>query len=703
MATTAIGGVLATVALAQDDATPTVLTEIVVEGASYETEGSESYTTDLVSVGEKDVRSVREIPQSTTVLTRERLEDAGYTSLDTAMRETPGIVVLNNDDGRSSIFSRGFEFDNLYYNGLPAPVSSIYGTQPDMSIIDHVEILRGPAGLFGGTGEPAGAINMRLKQAQDQFGASLSGEYGAWEHARGEMDVTGPLNRSGTIRGRFVGTLQNADGWVDEVENDVGVAYGTLQADLTPDTTATLSISHLERDITPFNGLPTYEDGSLIDLDRSTFTGASWNGFDNSVTDYIAELEHRFDDGGHAKISGRYQATDVDFLYSYAAGYAAPNGDIISRGADTNDSAWLARDYEADALSLDAHVSKPFYVGGLEQNVLLGVDYQNQEMTTLQGRGSIAVSQNIYDWTTDISRPDVDYTSQVETDPEQFGVYGQLRVKPFDQLTLIGGGRFTWYEATSRDLLTGTETDSVSENGYFVPYAGVVFDLTDWVSAYASYTSIFQPQADTDASGAVLDPREGEQYEVGFKAELFDSGMNASIAYFNLSDTNRAVADIDNPGFNIAQGEVEVQGLEIEATGSPLMGLEVAAGYTFTDTEFAQVSGERFQIYTPEHMFHLWATYDFDERHGWLDGFSIGGGVKAFSSVTVEQSGYSIDAPGYTVVDLTAGYEFNEHVEATLIVNNLFDEKYYSRVGSNSVFNFYGEPLNAKFKLTASF
>ena len=93
------------------------LSTIVVEGASYETEGTGSYTTDLISVGEKDVRPLREIPQSTTVLTRERLEDGNYSSLDTAMRETPGIVVLDNDDGRSSIYSRGFEFDTLYFNG----------------------------------------------------------------------------------------------------------------------------------------------------------------------------------------------------------------------------------------------------------------------------------------------------------------------------------------------------------------------------------------------------------------------------------------------------------------------------------------------------------------------------------------------------------------------------------------------------------
>ena len=119
-----------------------VLDPLNVVGSGYETEDSGSYASDLISVGEKDARTVKEVPQSTTVLTNQYLKDRNVTSLDTAMRKTPGIVVLDNDNGRSSIFSRGFEVDKLYFNGLSAPVSSRQGTQPDMSIIDHVEVLK---------------------------------------------------------------------------------------------------------------------------------------------------------------------------------------------------------------------------------------------------------------------------------------------------------------------------------------------------------------------------------------------------------------------------------------------------------------------------------------------------------------------------------------------------------------------------------
>jgi TonB-dependent siderophore receptor len=702
LASTFAAGAFVSVAQAQDGASPTELQRIEAKGSSYETEDTKSYTTDLVSVGEKDVRPVREIPQSTTVITRERLQDGGYTSLDTALRETSGIMVLNNDNGRSSLFSRGFEFDYLYFNGLPAPLSSVYGTQPDMAIIDHVEILRGPAGLFGGAGEPAGAVNMRLKQAKSEFEARFEGTYGSWNHRRAEVDVTGPLNEAGTLRGRFVGALQGGDGFIDAVENGTGVLYGTVQADLTPNTTATFSISHMARDIKPFNGLPTYANGALLDIDRSTTTGADWNNFDNAVTDYIAEIEHKFEEGGHAKLSARYQSTDVDFLYAWANGYVAPNGDIVAPGGD---SRWLARKYDSGALSMDAHISKPFELFGLEHNVILGIDYQNQDLDTLQGGGVINVQQNIFDWKTNIPKPVVTYNSQTGTKIDQFGAYGQLRVKPFERLTLVGGGRLTWYDTTTRNLITNVETGKQGIDAKFTPYAGVVFDLTDWLSAYSSYTEIFKPQTATDVAGRLIEPREGRQYEIGLKAELFDSGVNASIAYFNLRDVNRAVDDPANPGFSLAQGEVEVSGFELEMSGTVLPGLEVAGGYTYTDSRYLNTAaaGQTFSTYTPRHMLQLWTKYAFDESHGILDGVFIGGGVTAFSSFSSVSGPITIKAPGYATVDLFAGYNFNENVTATLSVNNVFDKKYYARVGSNSVFNFYGEPLNANLRLSAKF
>ncbi|MCB8839451.1 TonB-dependent siderophore receptor [Aurantimonas sp. VKM B-3413] len=682
---------------AQDAGSTIDLETVTVEGSSYTTEGSKSYTTDLISVGEKEARSPREIPQSTTVLTRERIEDGGYTSLDTALRETPGIVVLNNDNGRSSILSRGFEFDSLYFDGLPAPLSSVYGTQPDLAIVDHIEVLRGPSGLFGGTGEPAGAINMALKKAPDEWQGYLEGQYGSWNTGRGEFDIGGPLNDAGTIRGRIVGAFQDGDNMVDVVDNQSGVAYGTVSVDLTEQTTATVILSHLERDITPFNGLPTYADGSLIDIDRSTYTGADWNSFDNNVDDYIAEVEHKFDDGGHARVALRYSVRDADFLYGWAGSAADQNGNVTG-------IRWIGRDFEEKSLALDAFVSKPFTLFGQEHNVLLGADYRKIDTTLLSASGMIPGTRNLYNWNASaIAEPTVDYTSQTDSDQEQTGIYGQLRIKPIDRMTLIGGGRVSWYDSSTENLLTGATQDEIEFDHHFTPYLGTVVDLTEEISAYASYTEIFQPQTYFDGNGDLLDPREGRQYEAGFKGEFFGGTLNATLAYFNLRDKNRA--EQDTGGNYVALGEVEASGIEMEIAGELLPNWQVQAGYTYTQTEYlnGSAAGSVFSPYTPEHQVQLWTDYTFRQADAWYDGLSIGGGVKIYSDFSAVSGSTTIEAPGYEVVDLKFGYEINDNLEAKLQINNLFDEKYYARVGSTSVFNFYGEERNAMLTVKAKF
>ena len=238
----------------------------------------------------------------------------------------------------------------------------------------------------------------------------------------------------------------------------------------------------------------------------------------------------------------------------------------------------------------------------------------------------------------------------------------------------------------------------------FIPYAGLVFDLTSQLSAFASYTEIFQPQTQLDASNQPLDPRTGRQYEIGLKGEFLDGRLTASAAYFNILDENRALATAVAGTF-VAAEEVESRGFEVEVTGSPLANVELIAGYTYTETEFvngaAATVGQAFNSYTPEHMFQFWSKYTFDQ--GPAEGLSLAAGLRAFSSFYNEAMGARLEENGYTVVDAQIGYQFTKNLKATLTVTNLLDEDYYVRVGSPVTFNFQGEPRAVYGKLTASF
>ncbi|SLN33784.1 Fe(3+)-pyochelin receptor precursor [Palleronia marisminoris] len=356
------------------------------------------------------------------------------------------------------------------------------------------------------------------------------------------------------------------------------MAYGTLARDVTPDTTLTFSASHLERDIAPFNGLPTDADGDLLYLDADTTTAADWNAFDNRVDDLTFAAEHQLGNGGRLKFSVRQSRQEADFLYAYA-GSSADAENVVSS------LAYLGRQFEQDSTALDAHAELPFMLGGVTGTALIGIDHQRVDSTTATARGRIPGSFDLDDWDVgDVDRPDAVYSTLQDSEYTATGLYSQLRVNPIEPLTLIGGTRLTWYDSTT--VVDDGIPDETEEDAHLTPFAGLTYDISPVATVYASYSEIFQPQIAVDADGETLDPTEGQQYEIGVKAEL-GFGLNASAALFRLDQVNRPVAVVGENYF-AADEEMRAQGLELAVAGEIVPNLHLSAGYTHTDTEITE-------------------------------------------------------------------------------------------------------------------
>ncbi|MFG1343277.1 TonB-dependent siderophore receptor [Xanthobacter autotrophicus DSM 431] len=711
---------LASTALAEGTDAEVRLDTVNVEAVHAEgqvlTEGRDTYTSAVTTVGVGMPTPVREIPQSISTVTRERIDDQNFTQLEDAMRRTTGMVILANDQGRSSIFSRGFEIDTLLVNGLPAPLSSILGTQPDLFIFDRLDVLKGPAGLFyGGAGGnnagPGGVINGTLKPALDKgfFNSDLS--YGSWDFVRAEVDAGGKLNEQGTVRARIGGAYQDRDSFVNYNENQVWVGYGTLAFDITEDTTVSLYAWHQERDMLPFNGLPAINlgngEGKLLNVPRSTFVGGLWNRFDNETTDYLAEVKHDLANGGEAKASLRYSDRYIDYKYAY--GRSAVSTNPATLGNFTMQ--YTAAKVRETSLSGDAHVATPFQAFGQEHNLTVGADFRTVDQTQLSPTSTtLPGTYNIYNFNPyAVAEPFTLYNRESVTDPTQYGLYAQAKINPLEQVHVILGGRFSWYDATSNVTTASggsltTTTSSVDIDNEFLPYAGFVVDLTKEVSFYGSYTTTFVPQTELNAAGDVLAPRQGYQYETGLKGSFFDGALNASAAMFLIRDNNRALAT-DVANVYVASGEVQVTGWEAEVSGKLAPGWEIYAGYTYTDTEYLTATAAQlktgFSTYTPRHNYNLWTKYEFQDPT--LKGWHVAGGLKILSSFYTTSGGVTLTEDGYTVVDAQVGYKFNDNWKATFTATNVFDEVYYQRVGSTALFNFYGEPRGYWLKVSATY
>lgn len=661
------------------------------------------YAVDAATVGTKTPAALRDIPQSVSVVTREAIESQNLDTLDEMAKRTPGMRVLPNDSGRSSIYARGYEYDEYNVDGLPAPMASIVGTVPNLAAFDRVEVMRGPSGLFNSTSEMGGIINLVRKRPTEDFQGHVAGRYGSWDQNYLETDISGPIDAAGRIRGRLVVSNDDTNGYVDDNENTNQTFYGALDIDLDEDTLLSLAYLRQHRDLVPNNGLPTDANGNLLDVTRSTFAGADWNRFEMQSNDYIAELTHRFDNGGYGRIAARYSTRDADFNYAYGISGIAEDGTFTARG--------LGGDVDQQSLSMDASYSQPFEALGNVSEFVVGTDYKRYETETFQAVS--ALGNTTLGQINDIAYVDVSDVGTVSTDDretlEEYGLYSKLTFRPIQPLALIAGGRVSSYQARVTDHADDNAVASRSDDSKFTPYAGAVFDLDDRHSLYASYSEVFNPQTYTDADGGLLEPREGKQYEIGIKGSYYHGDLNARVSAFRLYDDNRAAPLVENgttvSGVYASVGKTRTQGAEFELTGTPLPNWDIIVGYTYLDIDVRnEGSDDTAFVLMPKNQFNVWTQYGFEG--GVLDGFHIGGGVTAlsdFQTATSARAPISIEAPGYAVVDAMVGYDFTPNLKGQLNFNNVFDKTYYERVGSVGTFNMYGAPANVVASLRYDF
>lgn len=693
----------------QDSSLPEV--KVTAQSARDATsEGRNSYAARAATIGKLPL-SLREIPQSVTVITRQRMDDQNLISVTEALRNTTGVIATGYF-GQETPSARGYAMSEQH-DGVPQQGGSS-GLAPDLDIYDRVEILRGASGLLSGSGEPGGTVNYVRKRPQHEFALSGTVSAGSWNNRRAEFDVAGPLNSEGTLRGRAVGVYQERDFFYDVAHLQRGTAYLAVEYDLTPRTTAGLSYAALKRTGESYWGLPTYLDGRFIE-DRSAYVGLD-RSYLMKVDDALIDLKHRFDNGWEAKGTLSWRMHDFD-------GYGAYGSTGLDQATGLGNMMIGRIQSQTRREGLDVNVGGPVRLFGHTHTLLAGYNKARQDY--IGGSRYVAATGvdmlNTHDFG---ALTPQNITSESQTVTVQSGFYGMARVKVADPLTVVLGARWTDYLSRSRAVVPTAgawTTSKANANNEFSPYGGVIWDATKQVSLYASYADIFVPQTQTAINGNTLDPRVGEQLEAGVKAAFLDGALNASFAVFRIRDENRAMIDADNIGCGgtvtgtcyVAAGLVQSDGWEAEISGSPLPGWDLSAGYTYNETKYARDStaanvGQPFNTQTPRQLLRLWSQYRFNDA--WLDGalkgWNVGAGVQAQSGVysgTTTATVKRREQPGYAVTSLQIGYRVDAHWSASLAVNNLFDRHYYQLVGGTGFANLYGDPRNVMLTVKGRF
>lgn len=656
---------------------------------------ADAYVGDL-SIG-KGSLTIRETPQSASVITRERLDDQNVVNIADALKFTTGVTVQRFDGAGlfNNYYVRGYQVDSIQLDGLPfGSAGNIVDNDPAM--YERIELLRGPGGLFQGAGEPGASLNLVRKRAPDKTLLSGAATFGSWNLYRAELDGGAPLTEDGSLRARGVAVYETRDSYQDVVNSQKKLGYGTLEYDFDKATTVSVGGVIQRVDSVINQGLPAYADGRLLDVPRSTFIGADWNELAPKTTDVFAELERRLAGGGEIKFAVR--RLDREVLYKVARANSAvdANGNTaIQTGVYTTNR---------ENLSADLYANLPFDFAGHTHNLIVGANWRDQDQTNDSSTFANSYTQNVFDPDHALAEPPLLYNSKDDVKTTQFGGYSQVRLRVLDPLTLVAGGRISWWESRSRNFTQGTSSE-YAVDGQPTPFFAVIYDVLEQVSLYASYADIFQPQNALQADRTLIKPRTGSQYETGVKAEFLNQRVIAQFALFRLQDQNRAITDPNDQLFSVPSGKVRSQGFETEVTGMLLPGWNLSAGYTNVDTQYrvgtAAQAGQSFAPFTPRHSANLWTRYQI--ANGALRGLSFGGGLRAVSSFYSQSGAVRFVADAYTLLSTQLGYELNSHWSANLTVNNLLDEKYYEKVSAAGRQNFYGEPRSFTLSLRAKF
>lgn len=677
---------------------PVRVSDTVVAGIA---EDANSYTARGVTIG-KGNQSLREIPQSVSVVSRARLDDGNISSLPEALKYVTGVTVTKYDGaGYFNEFSaRGYSADSFQLDGINMQTNGNMAFM-DLSVMERVEVQRGAAGLFQGSGEPGVVVNMVRKRALAETKLQGLLSAGSWDTYRAEADITGALNDDVSMRGRIVVVADDRDSFLNGVESKKNVIYGTLEYDLQPSTTLSVGLTWQDIDSKIDQGLPSSPDGSLIDFPRETAVVPAWNNQDMESKDAFVELEHTLTDGGLVKFIVRHNERDKLYNGSRSNSYPEADGTIT-----------VSNEYgptELTDTSADVFFQRSLQVFGRDHQFTLGADYRHSDQLSgwsVLGYDPYLQQANILNFNPNIPEPNLvseggDY---VRTETEQKGVYSRLKISTSDRLSFLLGARLSWWDSQQVDLGTSEVSSEYDAEAELTPYAAAMFDLNRNLSLYASYSNIFQPQNAITRSGKQIDPRTGEQIETGIKAGWFDNRLNAHAAIYRIRDKNRALADPTDDQFSIAAGEVLSEGFELEASGEVLPNWHITAGYANTSTEYVTSSvdeqGKTFDSYTPKHNLNLWTKYTF--REGVMSGIDVGGGVHKVSSF-YEEYDAKTESPGYAVFSLQAAYPINPNLKVSVNVDNVFDKKYYEKVANWYRQNFYGEPRSVSVTLRGTF
>lgn len=709
------------------NAESTVLPSVEVETDKV-IDYSDTYKVDKSS-STKVVQDLVDTPQTIQVITKKVMEEQKATTLQEALRNTPGVTLLLGEQGntndKNNISMRGFDVNSsIYKDGI----KDLNAATKDMFNTEAVEITKGTVGADNGASVPSGYINQVTKTATNKDKGEVTGSYGTADNSRLTADLNKALSETSGIRLN----VMKQDGEVpgrDEVELDrLGIA-GSVAFGIGTNTRSSFSYERYEQDDVPDGAIPViglkgyYNSNRALmganKVDTSNFYGTS-NDYEKVTTDtFTAKFEHDLSDKTTVTNTTRYGKSKIDSLLTQSAALTLTNA---------NPSNWTAtrvaqaRWQENEILANVTNFKTSAQTGSVIHNISSGFDVsiENQTTKTRTANGITADEKlvNLYNPVTiGYSNLSLDPTgARTFGETKNLGAYAFDSINLGEKVILTGGGRLDKYEtktditalstaASNPTLPVGTLVPSnLEDSGTLKSWkVGAVYKPLENGSIYISYADSQLPPSGanftlsssaTSGANPEMDPQEAQTIELGTKWDLLNNRLSLTSAIYKTINQNEL---INVSSTSIAEyeqvGEREVKGIELGLAGQITDAWSVTAGVAKSESEITKgttASSGSALAYTPEWTATLWSSYNFTKDLTAGLGARYSGKMYAGYASAANQNGTAAPADGrlteveaYVVYDAMASYKISKNLSTQINIYNLADKEYVANVNKN--------------------
>lgn len=670
-----------------------------------------------------------EAPQNIKVVTKEIIaQQQVFDMVDGITRNVSGAMRSGHWDSQyANISMRGTSIP-AFRNGIN--VKMPWGPlADDMSTVERVEFVKGPAGFMMANGEPGGIYNVVTKKPTGENKSSVSFSAGSYNTARVAIDLDGKLSKDGRFLYRLNLAAQDKDTYNKYNYNKRYVIAPVISYQIDSATIITAEYTHQHVEAQAL-GNYSFSRKGFGDVPHSFFMGdpALDPRMLNDHNAYIY-LDHQINENWKFSAKGAY------FNYSLNGGGTVWPSSIDDAGnmiraynigdeLATNKIAQFMIQGRTVTGSVVHHI-----IGGLDMGQLkTWGDFSSSGILSLNlgGNQPFNIYNPVYGIPMD-SIPTFDRSKSIKersgsnayaTNVSYNGIYVQDELRMLDEkLRLTLAARFT------RAVTVGKNNDSDLEDNVVTPRFGLSYSFSENFTGYGLFDQSFLPQAGEDADGNKFVPIKGNNIEFGLKKDWLNGKWNSTLSVYQITKKNVLTADPrfaeGNPqNYRIQIGEIRSRGIELDVTGELAEGLELTFNYAYTEPKVTKDETNAAGVNltgtylngTAKHISNGWLSYRFHHTSSALNGFGVSGGYQMMIDRFAGSNQTKPNFIDYYRFDAGISYERGKFLVSG-VVNNLLNQKLYTSgsIATNpsaaaSFYNWiYDLPTNFRLSLTYKF